>query len=144
MRSGFVCRRQHPLAQRRARRVEFGELTQYPMISTGVSDDVTRILVEHHGSQANPQRWLHVSSDEIGALIQAVRNSDAIFLGVLAATRALLQTGELVELELHPITQLNAQFTFITLEGRTEAPSLQLVRSFCADLASSEAQINAK
>ena len=142
MRSGFVCRRQHPLVQQQGRRLEFKDLTAYPMISTRVSDDVTRMLVERHGSQANPQSWLHVSSDEIGALIEAVRNSDAIFLGVLAATRAHLKTGEFVELRLHPVTQLHAQFTFITLEGRTDAPPLQLVREFCADLARAEAQIN--
>jgi DNA-binding transcriptional LysR family regulator len=144
MRSGFVCRRQHPLVQQRDRRLEFKDLTPYPMISTRVSDDVTRMLVERHGSQANPKSWLHVSSDEIGALIEAVRDSDSIFLGVLAATRSLLKTGEFVELRLHPITQLHAQFTFITLEGRTEAPPLQLVREFCAELARAEAEINGK
>ena len=111
------------------------------MISTGVSGDVARILVERHGSQANPQRWLHISSDEIGALIEAVRNSDAIFLGVLAATRTLLKTGELVELTPHPIAQLSAQFAFITLDGRTEAPPLQIVRAFCADLVRAETEI---
>lgn len=144
MPSGFVCRRQHPLVQHHEGRLEFAALTQYPIISTGVSDDVTRILVERYGSEANPQRWLHVSSDQIGALIEAVRNSDAIFLGVLAATRKFLKTGELVELSLHPRTQLHTQFTFITLDGRTEAPSLKAVRSFCVGLALAETETDGK
>jgi len=141
MRSGFVCRRGHPLLLQDERRLRFHDLAHYPMISTGVSDDVARLLVERHGSQANPQRWLHTSSDDIGTLIEAVRNSDAIFLGVLAATRTWLKSGELVELALRPITQISAQFAFITLDGRTEAPSLQIVRAFCAELARAEAEI---
>ncbi|MGJ7605957.1 LysR family transcriptional regulator [Variovorax sp. LT1R20] len=140
MRSGFVCRRGHPLLQQGASVVRFGDLTRYPVISTMVSDDVARLLVERYGSEASPQRWLHVSSEEIGALIEAVRNTDAVFLGVLAATRALLDSGELVELKVEPAAGLNAQFAFVTLQGRTEAPALQLVRSFCVSLAQAESE----
>lgn len=132
MRSGFVCRRDHPLlAQGGGKPVRFDALTRYPVISTMVSYDVARTLVARYGSDASPQRWLHVSSEDIGALIGAVRNTDAIFLGVLAATRALRDSGELAELKVHPAAGLSAQFAFVTLEGRTEAPALQLVRSFC-------------
>jgi DNA-binding transcriptional LysR family regulator len=136
MRSGFVCRRGHPLlTQRPGKPVRFDELTRYPVVSTMVSDDVARTMVERYGSDASPQRWLHVSSEDIGALIEAVRNTDAIFLGVLAATRALQQSGELSELKVSPAAGLSAQFAFVTLEGRTEAPALQLVREFCMTLA---------
>jgi len=140
MRSGFVCRRGHPLLRQGASAVRFADLTRYPVVSTMVSDDVARLLVERYGSEASPQRWLHVSSEEIGALIEAVRNTDAVFLGVLAATRALLDSGELVELKVDPAAGLNAQFAFVTLAGRTEAPALQLVRSFCIDLARAESE----
>lgn len=73
-----------------------------------VSDDVARTMVERYGSDASPQRWLHVSSEDI---------------------------GELAELKVSPTAGLNAQFAFVTLEGRTEAPALRLVRQFCMDLA---------
>lgn len=136
MRSGFVCRRGHPLlTQKPGKPVRFDELARYPVVSTMVSDDVARTMVERYGSDASPQRWLHVSSEDIGALIEAVRNTDAIFLGVLAATRALQQSGELSELKVSPAAGLSAQFAFVTLEGRTEAPALQLVREFCMTLA---------
>jgi hypothetical protein len=79
-----------------------------------------------------------VTCDEIGALIEAVRSTDAIFLGVLATTRRLLDSGEFVELALEPAAGLNAQFAFITLEGRTEAPALGLVREFLSGLAEAE------
>lgn len=100
LRSGFVCRRGHPLARRlrEAGALAFAELARFPLISTRVSDDVARRLVERYGSEASPQRWLQVSSEEIGVLVEAVRNTDAIFLGVLAVTRALRDGGELVEL----------------------------------------------
>ncbi|MGJ7567563.1 LysR family transcriptional regulator [Variovorax sp. GB1R11] len=140
MRSGFVCRRDHPLLEQGRRKpVRFDALTRYPVISTMVSDDVARTLVARYGSDASPQRWLHVSSEDIGALIGAVRNTDAILLGVLAATRALQDSGELAELKVHPAAGLSAQFAFVTLEGRTEAPALQLVRSFCVAQARSGA-----
>ena len=67
--------------------------------------------------------------------IEAVRNTDAVFLGVLAATRALQDSGELSELRVTPAAGLSAQFAFVTLEGRTEAPALRLVREFCVGLA---------
>ena len=137
MRSGFVCRRGHPLLTRR-KPLGFTDLQRYPVISTGVSDDIARLLVERYGSAADPQRWLHVTCDEIGALIEAVRSTDAVFLGVLATTRQLLISGELVELTMQPDAGLNAQFAFITLEGRTEAPALGLVREFLSELAQAE------
>lgn len=141
MRSGFVCRRGHPLLQKGRGQppVRFEDLARFPVISTMVSDDVARSLVERYGSDASPQRWLQVSSEDIGALVQAVRNTDAIFLGVLAATRALQDSGELAELKVNPAAGLSAQFAFVTLEGRTEAPALQLVRAFCVKLAQAEA-----
>ncbi|MBB3181668.1 LysR family transcriptional regulator [Variovorax sp. Sphag1AA] len=141
MRSGFVCRRGHPLLKRR--KLRLADLRRYPVISTGVSDDIARLLVERYGSGANPQRWLHVTSDEIGALIEAVRSTDAIFLGVLATTRRLLDSGELVELALEPSADLSAQFAFITLEGRTEAPALGIVREFLSGLAQAEKSLMA-
>ncbi|MGN8080667.1 LysR family transcriptional regulator [Variovorax sp. 22077] len=136
MRSGFVCRCDHPLLkQGGGKPVRFEELAQHPVISTMVSDDVARILVERYGSDASPQRWLHVSSEDIGTLIEAVRNTDAVFLGVLAATRALQDSGELAELKVEPAAGISAQFAFVTLDGRTEAPALRLVREFCIGLA---------
>jgi len=136
MRSGFVCRCDHPLLkQGSGKPVRFEELAQHPVISTMVSDDVARILVERYGSDASPQRWLHVSSEDIGTLIEAVRNTDAVFLGVLAATRALQDSGELAELKVEPAAGISAQFAFVTLDGRTEAPALRLVLEFCVGLA---------
>ena len=138
MRSGFVCRRGHPLLAKRKAPLRFEDLQRYPVVSTGVSDDIARLLVERYGDGANRQQWLHVTCDEIGALVEAVRSTDAIFLGVLATMRRLLDSDELVELALHPSAGLNAQFAFMTLKGRTEAPALGIVREFLSGLAQAE------
>lgn len=138
MRSGFICRSGHPLLREGRRAQRFKDVAQYPLISSSVSDDVARILVECYGRDANPQHWLHISSDEIGALIAAVQNSDAIFLGVLASAQELLAKGKVVELKLKPDAGLSVQLAFITLEGRTEPPALKLVRDFCLELAQAE------
>jgi len=137
LRSGFVCRRDHPLLAP-SRPVRFADMARFPLLSTTVSDDVARSLVERYGDAAAPQRWLQVSSDEIGALVSAVRDTDAIFLGVLAATGALLDSGELVELQVKPAALLDAQFALVTLEGRTEPPALRFVREFCTQLLQDE------
>ena len=43
------------------------------MISTMVSHDVARLLVERYSNDASPHGWLHVSPEDIGALIETVR-----------------------------------------------------------------------
>lgn len=140
LRSGFVCRRGHRLLKRRTP-LRFSDLLNYPLISSAISDDIARMMVERYGNEAGPQRWLHVSSEEIGALIEAVRHTDAIFLGVLAATGALLDSGELAELQVTPAAGLSAQFALVTLEGRTEPPALALVRAFCQGLVQAQRKL---
>jgi DNA-binding transcriptional LysR family regulator len=139
MRSGFVCRGGHPLVSHGPNKITFADMRSYPLISSIVSDDVARALVARYGPEANPERWLHISCDEIAALIEAVRNSDAIFLGVVATTQAGIDRGEFVKLVLSPEADLGVQLALITLQGRTEAPALDVVRRFCMNLSAADA-----
>lgn len=136
LRSGFICRRGHPLAS--LARVRFADLGRYPLISTAVSDDIARALIERHGNRANPQGWVQAASEDIGGILEAVMATDALFLGVIAVARTQLQRGDLVEVTLSPATPLDARFAFVTLQGRAQAPALQIVRAFCASLAAAE------
>lgn len=138
LRSGFLCRKDHPLASRA--RVRFPDLDRYPLILTAVSDDVARSLIERHGNRANPQRWVQASSEDVSGIMEAVMATDAVFLGVIAVARAHLQRGDLVEVALSPATPLESKFAFVTLKGRTQAPALQVVRGFCASLAAGEVE----
>jgi len=134
--SGFMCRRGHPLAKRR--RVEFAEVANYPIVSTMVSDEVSRALVERFGPIAHPARFVRASSDSVAALIDAVLTTDAVFLGVQATARAWLSSGDISVVRLDMPAEADAQYAFVTLEGRTESPMLETIRQFCVDLALSE------
>lgn len=134
--SGFMCRRGHPLAKRR--RVEFAEVANYPIVSTMVSDEVSRALVERFGPIAHPARFVRASSDSVAALIDAVLTTDAVFLGVQATARAWLSSGDISVVRLDMPAGADAQYAFVTLEGRTESPMLETIRQFCVNLALSE------
>ena len=130
MRAGFICRQGHPLL--RAAPARFAEIAAYPLASTFLAADTGRILVEHFGVEADPQTSMRLRCDEIGSLLEAVRVSDAIFLGIVGAAQAGIAAGELAELQSDPPLRSHALFAMVTLTGRTEAPAMTLVRDFVA------------
>ena len=111
------------------------EVAQYPLISSNVSDDVARILVECYRREANPPHSHRVGRNR---RLDCHRSSDAVFLGVLASAEELLAKGELVELLLEPEAGLSVQLALIVSEGRAEPPALNFVRDFCLTLAHAE------
>jgi DNA-binding transcriptional LysR family regulator len=130
MRAGFICRRAHPLAG--SKRLAFEELLAYPIASTPLSDEVARQLVGLYGPKANPDQMTTLCCEEIASLIETVRHTNAIYLGICAAARADLLAGELVELPVHPSLSARARFALITLAGRTENPAIGFLRGFVA------------
>jgi DNA-binding transcriptional LysR family regulator len=132
MRAGFICRPGHPLA-RAARSPRFAEIAAYPLASTFQAADTERILVEHFGIEADPQTSVRLRCDEIASLLEAVRVSDAVFLGIVGAARTGMEAGELVELPADPPLRSRALFALVTLTGRTEAPAMGLLREFVAE-----------
>lgn len=130
LRAAFIVRRQHPLARRRS--VPFAELLAYPVASIPLSDEVGRQLVGLYGPQANPQQMVSLCCEEVPSLIDTVRSTDAVYLGIRAAARAELQSGALRELKVVPALTATARFALVTLAGRTEGPAMQLLRKFVA------------
>jgi hypothetical protein len=59
-----------------------------------------------------------------------VAQTDAIYLGVMAAASERLKDGSLVELNLKPRLRATARFAYVTLAGRTEAPAMAYFRQF--------------
>lgn len=126
LRAGFVCRRGHALARRT--RVAFDELRQYPIASTALSDDIALTLVQHYGPQANPAQLVSLECEDVASLIETVRRTDAVFLGIVKAAGQGLLDGSLVELRLEPAFDDNARFALVTLRGRTAPPALSVLR----------------
>ena len=92
--------------------------------------EVARILVDHFGPRANPAQMTNLQCEDIASLIEVVRQTDAIYLGIVGAAREGLADGSLVELPLDPPFQGGARLGLITLAGRTELPVMAVFREF--------------
>ena len=131
--AGFVCRAGHPLlARRRPKQVPFEALLQYPIASTPLSDEVARIMVARYGPPGDPARMTTLQCEEISSLLDTVRQTDAIYLGILGAARQELARGELVVLPVTPALNSGARLGMVTLKGRTELPVMAEFRRFVA------------
>jgi DNA-binding transcriptional LysR family regulator len=128
LKAGFMVRAQHPLAGQKT--VTLTDVLRYPVASTPLSDEVARLMVAQYGPQANPADMVALCCDDLASLINATVKTDAIYLGVMAATRGGLWEGKLVELQLKPKFLATARFAFVTLAGRTEAPVMTYFRRF--------------
>lgn len=131
LKAGFVARANHPLAGRKA--VNLPDVLRYSIASTPLSDEVARMLVDRFGLQANPAEMVKLRCDDVASLVSAVAQTDAIFLGVIAATRGGLADGSLVELQVRPKLSAGARYAYVTLAGRTEAPAMATFRTFVLD-----------
>lgn len=132
LRAGFVCRTGHPLLQT-GDPASFEDLLRFPLASTPLSTVVAHLLVGTFGQQADPLQAVSLRCDDITSLIETVKASDAVYLGILAAAREGILAGELAELATNPPFVSGARFAFVTLAGRTEAPSMGLFRQFVAE-----------
>ena len=131
LKAGFMVRAQHPLAAQKT--VTFTDVLRYPIASTHLSDEVARLMVAQYGPMANPAEMVGLSCADLASLINATPQTDAIYLGVIAATRGGLKEAKLVELQLKPKFMATARFAYVTLAGRTEAPAMAYFRSFVHD-----------
>jgi DNA-binding transcriptional LysR family regulator len=128
-----VCRRDHPLCGANA--ASLFRLRDYPLAASGIglSREVTQSLDAYFGKAMHFSDAVRFQSDEAWCLLELVRSSDAIFLGAVETARALIDARELVELRMPKPLRLTSQFAFITLEGVTEAPALEIGHAFCAE-----------
>jgi DNA-binding transcriptional LysR family regulator len=125
MTGAFMVRRGHPLARRRVA-VSFGDLLQYPIGATPLSDEVARVLVDRYGPQAHPEACVTLRCEEIPSLVDVARHSDAVLLAIRAAA------PDLVELKIQPALAATARFGLVTLRRRSPPPALELVRALMA------------
>ncbi|WP_256219147.1 LysR family transcriptional regulator [Variovorax sp. 770b2] len=125
MRGAFMCRRGHPLARKRGP-LSFQDLLAYPLTSTSLGRDVMRAMVDAYGPEAHPDQCVTLRCSEISNLVELTRNTDAVLLAVRAVA------PDLVALPVHPPLSA-ARFGLVTLAGRSEAPTLPLLREVIAE-----------
>jgi DNA-binding transcriptional LysR family regulator len=133
LRAGFICRSGHPLLARGADTYSFDDVLLYPLASTALTDELGNLLIRQYGPRANPNTAVRVRCEEMDSLIAAVRQTDVIFFGIVAAARQGIVSGELVELPVRPVFDAKGLFAMVTLAGRTESPSMQLFRGFVTE-----------
>ena len=131
LKAGFIASASHPLARRKS--VSIADILKFPVASIPLSDEVVRLMVDQYGLQANPAGMVRLQCEEIASLIDTVAQSNAIYLGIVAAARTGLQNATLVELPLKPTFTAKARFAYVTLAGRTEAPVMSFLRQFVHD-----------
>ena len=128
LQAGFVTRDKHPLSRKRS--VSLSDVLRFPVACTPLSDEVARALVDQYGLQANPAEMVTLRCDDINAQLATVAQTDAIYLGAIAAARDRLRDGSMVELQIKPRLRATARFAYVTLAGRTEAPAMAYFRQF--------------
>lgn len=132
MPAGLVCRAGHPLLSRsdKGKGVPFEALLQYPVASIPLSDEVARLLVARYGARADPAELTTLQCEDIASLLETVRQTDAIYLGILGSAREALARGELCIIPVEPALNAGARLGMVTLAGRTELPVMRVFRDF--------------
>jgi DNA-binding transcriptional LysR family regulator len=131
MRTGFICRADHPLTRRR--RITLAHVLAYPVATTPLSGEVARLLVERYGPQADPAAMATLRCEDISSLVDTVSSTRAVFLGIVGAAREAIARGTLTELRVAPAVDITARFAYVTLAGRTEAPVMKQFRAFVGE-----------
>lgn len=122
LRGAFLCRPGHPLTRKRAP-LRFSALLEYPLITSFLSDEINRMLLERYGPEAHLEDRLSARCESLDTLATVARSTDAIMLAVRAAA------PDLHELALRPALNLGARFALVTLPGRSEPRLLQVLRT---------------
>lgn len=125
--AGLLCRKGHPLLKLSRIRIE--DLCQYRVASSRLSSEIGRLLLERYGPSAHPDKLVTMRSDSLQALLETVTGSDIVYLGIKALATKELDNGMLVELQMTPALNSSARYGIYTLAGRTQPPSLEIVRT---------------
>ncbi|MFZ5567611.1 MAG: LysR family transcriptional regulator [Pseudomonadota bacterium] len=125
MTAAFMCRKAHPLA--RLKSVRWEHLRRYPIASTPLSDEVSRMLVERYGATAHPDQMVTLRCDELSSLVDTAQHSDTVLLAVRAVAPGLRA------LPVVPSLNARARFGMVTLASRSDALLLGKLRSLLLD-----------
>lgn len=133
---GAVSRPEHPLTRKTP--ANLLDLLTYPVASTAMTDQFTKQLVARFGLNVHPDISVSLESEDIPELLQAVCRSNAVYVGVLAPARSLLQQNQLVVLPF-PSAGLTSRIAWVQRKEQAPKPALDEIRTLvCAELAKQE------
>ncbi|MGB4115741.1 MAG: LysR family transcriptional regulator [Polaromonas sp.] len=129
---GAVCHSAHPLTQKL--QPNLPDLLTYPIASTAMTDLFAKQLVARFGPTVHPDVSVSLESEDLPELLQAVCDSNAVYIGVLAPARSLIQQGQLVVL---PFASegLTSRIAWVQRKEHAPNPALDEIRTLvCAEL----------
>lgn len=126
---GVMCRPGHPLAlEAKQAQMQLPDFLQYPIASTAMTDVFARQLVEHFGPAVHPELSVSLESEDVPEILQAICHSDALYIGVLAPARRLVEQGMLAVLPF-PAQGLRSRLAWVQRQEPAPNPALDEVRS---------------
>lgn len=125
---GFLCRADHPLHGHAS--VDLSLLRRYPVMSTPLSDEISRKLVMELGPQAHPGQLISISSEDIAGMLDIVEATDALFFGIHECARDRIIAGKIKKIEIQPHVERVGQYALVRLAEHSESPAMALFREF--------------
>ncbi|MCX2698965.1 LysR family transcriptional regulator [Ochrobactrum chromiisoli] len=130
LRAGFLANSEHPLAKRE--NVSFSDLGPWPLATTMLAPEQIRNMVAMYGPQAHPDESVTFHSDAIDGLLQTVLHSETVYYGVLAPAHELMDSGQLVEVPIKPVSH-RSQFGIVRLSGRSQPPMFPTLKKIISE-----------
>jgi DNA-binding transcriptional LysR family regulator len=126
MKGAFMARRGHPLMRRRGG-VSIDDLLRFPIATTPLSDEITRVLVDRYGPRLHPDACVTLRCDEVSSLVQVAQQSDTVLFAIRAAAPSLLP------LKMQPALDIAGRYGLVTLRNRTAPAAIDLVRTLMGE-----------
>lgn len=123
--TGLLVRPGHPLTRQKV--FDVSDLAAYPVACTGVSAVVGRLMVQRFGPQAHADSLITLSSEVAQDLIDTVRDTDAVYMGIVAPALPLLRSGQLVQLPFST-EGLESHIAWVQRVARAPNPVLDDIR----------------
>ncbi|MFT4097942.1 MAG: LysR family transcriptional regulator [Rhodoblastus sp.] len=121
---GALCRSGHPLMGRKKVTVE--DIRRFPVAAAPFNDTVIRHIVQQYGPQAHPDELVTLHSQSIRELLDVVCDTDAIFLGAVAAAWPMIADGRIGRLAVST-EDLLARHAIVKLVGRSHLAGLSRI-----------------
>jgi DNA-binding transcriptional LysR family regulator len=128
LRGGFLCRTGHPLLDYAS--VDLSMLREHPVVSTPLSEEISRNLVIELGPDAHPERLMTINSEDISGLLDIVEATEAVFFGMFRCAKPRIEDGRIRELRIMPHVERLGRYALVSLAGRSELPVVDVFRDF--------------
>lgn len=128
--TGVLVRAGHPLTHGTGLSID--DFLHFPVACTGMSAVVGRQLVQRFGPQAHPDALITLASEVAEDLLVTARDTDAVYIGILATAEPLLKRGELVRLPF-PTEGLESHIAWVQRVAKAPNPVLDGIRECVRD-----------